>query len=653
MILAMTMHTFCVSAQWYVMFAHGNSLSASPVQAIDSIKITQPPMLDVFLVNKKVLVSADSTLFKQVVPDTLSVCFQDESVAIYNPRLDRIQTYVDGADVTIYATGHHPFVCKITGSSSDGRLVIDSDTTFTLVLAGLILTSQKANAISMLQKQKVRIVLEDGTFNILSDASIYQTDSTDTSKDCLYAKGSLTFTGGGMLGVTGNSRHAIFSDKNITVEDGHIIIYNTVKDGLHCDKMQMKGGIIELYLATNASKGIKCKDDFTMTGGCIVGDATGNIIIEDGETSYCSLLKSGGVFMMDGGEITLKHQGNGGRCISVDGNMTMTAGTMDLECHGYGGSYLTADNDSDYYTPKCITVDGITRLERGKLNLLATGDGGKGIACSDTLTIGRKDDDFLSEDSLLIVVETRGSTLVDNIEEDFRRGCPKAIKGDGDVYVYSGTLHIQTYGQGGEGIESKGSLRAYNTSIIADCYDDGINTESRCYIDGAHIYCLSHHNDGIDSNGKCTIMDGIVAAISEDNMNESFDTEGKTLYLYGGHVIGIGNNEVEVGRQSYIPYHSTRLTTDNWGRRFGDGIVISYGNYLTLSKDGEAIMSLYHKYANDDVFVLVASKLMEKGQQYQLSDGKKPTNSTPVLSGNVLMGGNNVNDELFYNFISE
>lgn len=653
-LLAMTMHFFCASAQRLV-FSLGNNWSAAPVQLIDSIKITQVPTIDLYFKDRTVPVQADTLFWNRAVPDTLNIQFLNDSVIIQNPHIESIQTVTNRAEVTVISTSHSSFVCMATGNSNNGRLVIENDTTFTLVLAGLTLSSQRASAISIPQKQKARIVLADGTFNTLSDATTYQADSTDTSNGCLYSKGSLAFSGSGTLCVTGNNRHAISSGKNITVEDCHIIISNSMKDGLHSDKLRIDGGTVELHLSTDASKGIKCKEDITMTGGRVVGEATGNLTIEKGETTFCSLLKSGGTFHMEGGEITLRHHGNGGRCISVDGNMTMTAGSMDLECHGDGGNYLTQDNVTEYYTPKCITIDGCTNIERGKLCLLATGDGGKCIACFDTLFIGRQGEDFIPEDSLLIIAETRGTALVDNFDEDFRKGCPKAIKSDNDIYVYSGTLRIKTYGQGGEGIESKGSFRTYYSTIFADCYDDGINTGLRCFIDGAHVLCISHHNDGIDSNGKVSILNGIVAAISEDQMNESFDTEGGCLYLYGGHVIGIGNNEVPVNMQSTIPHYSTKLTIDDYGRRLGNGISIHSGNFLTVSKDDEAILSLYHDYANDDTFILVASPLFEKGKQYKLSDGKRPTNiSTEMQNGQVLMGGTpSCDDESFFNFIPE
>lgn len=640
LVLLLTIHTLCVSAQNSVVFMLSDGWSAIPCHLIDSIVVTQPPELDLFVNGRGISLRPDTILWNRTVPDTLEVLYEGNGVTVHNPRLDCISVEVNHADVTITSTGKCPLICMATGSSNDGRLVVSSDTTCTLVFSNLNLASQKASAISLPQKHKTKIVLSDGTTNILSDATTYLTDSTDASNGCLYAKGSLTFTGSGTLGITGNNRHAISSGKNISIVDGHLIIYNTMKDGLHCDKLRMDDGIVGLHLATDASKGIKCKEDFTMTGGRIMGDAKGNLVIKDGETSYCSLLKSDGTFLMEGGEITLRHQGNGGRCISVEGNMAMTGGTMSLECRGDGGCYLTADNDSDYYTPKCITVDSITRIERGSLSLLAMGNGGKGIACSDTLIIGRQGDGFMPEDSLSINVETRGTALVDNVDEDFRKGCPKAIKGENDIYAYSGNLRIKTHGQGGEGIEAKGSLRAYTSTIIADCYDDGINTGKRCYIDGAHIYCLSHNNDGIDSNGKISILNGIVAAVSEHDVDESFDTNGGRLYIYGGTVVGIGHDDVVISTQSTVPFYSTPSYLQQDYYHHGDGINLCPRSYLSISEGNKAIVSLFHEQGMTDAFITVASTYLTSPKTYTISDGACPVNSeTEQFDGRLLTGG--------------
>ena len=635
------------SAQESVVFADKGNLSSVFISLIDSITVPAPSLFNLHLIDRDspIIVPADSALFHCLLPDTLLIDYQEDEVKVHNPHLDYLRVQVQSADVTVSAFGKQPFIIQAKGQSTKGRLIIDSDTICTLILDNLNLTSRTGSAVYFKQKHRLEILLPNDTESSLADAIEYTpADSTDESNAALFAKGSLTFTGAGTLNIFGHYRHAVASNKNITVNGGTVNILGTMKDGIHCDKYLQTGGTVSLFLSHEATKGIKAKKELEIIGGNITGEARADLKIKDGETTYCTLLKSDSCFVMKAGEINMKHYGKGGRCISVNHNFLMTAGHMELECHGDGGSYLTAANDSDYYTPKCITVDGCTCIERGQIKLLATGRGGKGLDCSDTLIIGRQSDDFISEESLLLQVETRGTALVDNVNEDYRKGCPKAVKCDNDIYIYSGTLCLQTHGQGGEGIEGKGTLRVYHCTIMADCYDDGINTGLRCFINGAYLYCLSHHNDGIDSNGKMTVTSGVVAAISEDPMNESFDTESGKLYLYGGTVIGIGNNEVPVSEQSTICYYSTQLKINGWGRRSGDGIGLQPNSYLTVSNGDNALISLFHQYANSDAFVVAASPYMVKGTIYHISDGDRPiAPDKELLDGRVMLGGSLAN----------
>ena len=299
----------------------------------------------------------DSELANNYLVDTLYIDYEDDKFCITNPCPDRIQTSVSQADVTIVSTGKRPWVCVATGSSDDGRLVINSDTTATLILSDLHLSSRKSSAISFTQKQKYQIELVKGTTNTLSDATIYQDDESDSSNACLYSKGSLTFLGEGTLELKGNYRHAIASSKNVSLEGCHIIVDNVVKNGIHCDKFTLNKGQVDLYLQNNASKGIKTKEELVIKGGSINGDASGGITIEDGDVSYSALLKSDSLLNISDGSITLKHNGEGGRCISADRNMNITGGSLSLECYGDGSKYTNKNDEEDYYTPKCITVD--------------------------------------------------------------------------------------------------------------------------------------------------------------------------------------------------------------------------------------------------------------------------------------------------------
>lgn len=641
-------------AQDILVFKQSNYQGAIPISCIDSITVSESFNYNVYLSQSvtPLTITADTVFYNQSVPDTLILEYSDACVYVWNPRMDLIDVEVNNTDVEVKATDSKPLVCLVRGSCCDGRLIVDCDKESVIVLDGLMLDSQKGSVFYFKQNQPVRIVLNSGKVNTLADAGEYLIiDESDKSNACIYSKGSISFEGDGILNVQGNYKHSIASSKNVTVEGGVINIAGTQKDGIHCDKYRQKGGLLNMSLPHPATKGIKSKELFELRGGAIHGMATGDLLIADGETTYCTLIKSDSSCVVRGGEIVLSHTGEGGRCISADVDLLMTGGKLDLQCHGNGGAYLTALNDSDYYTPKCITVNGRTIIQRGQVNLLSTGIGGKGLDCSDTIFVGINGDDFIGEDSLLINIETRGSAIVENVNEDYLHGCPKAIKADNDIELYSGNLRIKTFGSGGEGIESKGSLRAYNATIIADCYDDGINTGQRCYIKGAHIYCRSLNNDGIDSNGKLSVTDGIVAAISEHFMNESFDTEGGRLHIYGGQVIGIGCNEVYVSEQSTVPYYSTRLHYGQWGERYGDSLAISENKYLTISKSDKAIISLFHENAFSDAFIIVASSIMEQGEIYQISDDEMPVNPlNELFDERVIVGGTINNLESLYNF---
>ncbi len=621
-----------ISAQNCIVTSFEYHTNLLPVHLIDSINVQPFGRFDICVADT--MLYADSVFFDRYIPDTLVIDYEDGQVYVQNPRTLQLQTSVLQSDVTVKGQGVEPFVCLIKGYCNDGRLVIDCDTTCTLILDNLNLTSRHSSAICVKQKQKVKLILPDNSESRLTDGFIYQTDSTDTSNGCLYTKGSLTIEGGGTLSVVGNYRHGISSGKNVTMTDGHIIIHEAQKDGLHCDKLQMRGGLLSVYLKSDASKGVKCKEDFIMKGGTIEGEAHGSVVIESGETSYCSLLKCGGNMTIEDGIVSLTHYGQGGRCISADGNLRILGGTFNLENHGHGGSYLTAEQDIDYYTPKCITADGNMNIERGQFHLLATGDGGKGIDCSDTLFIGRKEDDFIPADSLLIDIETQGTALVDNVEEDFRKGCPKAIKADKDLELYSGNLNIVTKGQGGEGIESKETLCAHHVSIIADTYDDCFNTGVCCHIDGAHIYCLSHNNDGIDSNGSIIISDGIVASVNQKKPNECFDTEDGQLYLLGGTVFGIGSGPVDV-KQALYPYYSTPYgDEDAWIR--SNGLILNTGKYVYVRKGETAYMALRNDNEAFRSFITVASPAFEEGEAFTISEGDRPIDAQENYFGERL-----------------
>ena len=235
MVIGLLAHVLIASAQLNVTFVKGSQQSAMPVSMIDSIKPTVTGSFVVFTKERTITVPSEWATISSNMSDTIVIDYHDNEASVFNPRLDLFTVTADKANVSITSKSGHPFVCRATGSSSDGRLVVDADTTITLVLDNLSLASQQASAIYLPKKQKVVVELPVGTNNILQDATDYHpADSTETANGCLYARGPLAFTGEGSLGVTGNYRQGIVSGKNITVEGGRLIITESIVTSSPC-----------------------------------------------------------------------------------------------------------------------------------------------------------------------------------------------------------------------------------------------------------------------------------------------------------------------------------------------------------------------------------------------------------------------------------
>lgn len=554
--------------------------------------------------------------------DTVRVRYHDNHVSIggtYNSQ--RIKTTIQGiAALSIVSTWKRPFVCIAEGKCPDGSLKIEADTTCTLVLDNLELSSSESAAVCLPMKQKVSIELSKGSHNILTDASGRNKDE-ESVNGCLYSKGTLAFTGEGALTVTGNYRHGIVSSKNISVENSHLIINNVVKNGIHCDKFTLKKGQVGLHLQNAASKGIKTKEELIVKGGSIEGDATGGITIESGDVSYCALLKSDGTMSVSDGAITLKHRGEGGRCISVDGNMDLTGGSMSLECYGDGGKYTNEDGEEDYYTPKGITVDDSLFINSGAITCLSTGLGGKGIVAGRFLSVGCEERDENAEYPF-IRVETKGECIINNEDEDLRFGCPKGIKSDSTLIIYDGDIAVTTASMGGEGVECNGKMYIKGGTLECNTFDDGINVGKSIEISGGQVYCNSVDNDGIDSNGSITISGGIVASVNQRKPNECLDAENGQLYLNGGIIFGIGSAAVH-GIQASVPYYSTpyNLFSDEKPQR---GLLLTSGKYVCIQRGDNVLMAIKNSNSEHRQFVTISHPSFSLNGLFSICEGEIP-----------------------------
>ena len=125
---------------------------------------------------------------------------------------------VDAGTITITEPGSY----RLTGTLSDGQLVVDTATegTVTLILDGVTISSSTTAAIAVSSAEAVEVALADGSENTLSDASAYADDAEANA--ALYSSADLTITGSGALTVHGNGNDGIASQDGLVIGSGTI-----------------------------------------------------------------------------------------------------------------------------------------------------------------------------------------------------------------------------------------------------------------------------------------------------------------------------------------------------------------------------------------------------------------------------------------------
>ena len=279
---------------------------------------------------------------------------------------------VEGAHVVITSTNiHNELEFVLQGSSTNGSLTYNGTYKCKFYLNGLNLTSQKGAALEILCGKRIDLILNEGTDNVLVDAA------NGSQKAALYCKGHLEVEGGGSLTVTGKTRHGICTKEYLEIKKsvGSITVNGAESDGIHAgqyflmkggtvtvsgqkgDGIQteiltldddvtpnpdkefngqifIKGGTINITVATDDKKGIKSADKMTVSGGTFTILASGKgskgisvakhlLINQDDGTTLMQIRATGVVYEDDETEEETRCMG-----IKVNQNMAVTAGKI-------------------------------------------------------------------------------------------------------------------------------------------------------------------------------------------------------------------------------------------------------------------------------------------------------------------------------------
>ena len=126
--------------------------------------------------------------------------------------------HVEGSTITINKEG----IYHITGSLSDGMIIVDSDKTdkIQLVLDGVTIHSSTSAAIYVRQADKVFVTLVKGSTNELSSGESYAAIDDNNIDAVIFSKEDLTLNGSGGLNITSPAGHGIVSKDDLVITGG-------------------------------------------------------------------------------------------------------------------------------------------------------------------------------------------------------------------------------------------------------------------------------------------------------------------------------------------------------------------------------------------------------------------------------------------------
>ena len=332
--------------------------------------------------------------------DTVKVAFNGTAATVTIPTTASVRSTVNGANVTLVSsTTTEEYVYDVSGTTSNGSLIISGQYKLTLRLNGVSITSQKGAAIDVECGKRIAVELVSGTTNTLVDVA------NGSQKAAFYTTGHSEFSGAGTLNVTGNTKHAIGAKEYLEIKSstGTINVLSAVSDGIHCGKGKvnnennyflMKGGVVNM---TNVG------------GDCVDSDDYGTILVK-------------------GGSLNLNVSATDVVGLKADSTLTIEGGTVHINVTGQESTGIRS----------CYAC----YFNGGNVNIDVLGDGAKGIKGKQQTakTVNNGGSVYFNGAEVDILVS--GNTI---FAEDDTTKC-MGISVDADMTHKAGTVNVLAFG---------------------------------------------------------------------------------------------------------------------------------------------------------------------------------------------------------------
>lgn len=406
---------------------------------------------------------------------------------------------VDGTTVKITRPG----VYIVSGKCSSGKIIVApaNGKEVTLVLNGLELKSAKGSVIECRSGKLLRLHLNDGTSNVLSDSGNYTFSGGETEPDgAVYSKTNMMISGGGRLTVNG-----------------------AYKDGIKCkDTLSLACGELSVFAEDD---GIVGRDSVVIQDGKYTVDTRGSGIRstndEDDTLGYVTI---------NGGEFGITSGRNGIQAMTA---LNIKGGTFEIVSGGEA-----ADEEIKTALGKPFDRD----IENSDTDSM------KGMKAGSALTISDGDISIKSADdsihSMGCVCVNGGTLKLSSCDDGIHAGGLLSVKG-GSIDI------IKSYeGLEGENIEIEGgkiNIVSADDGMNAAGGDnggslgyDGVENDYYISIMGGDI-TINAGGDGVDSNGTIAQSGGVLTVFGPvDRFNGALDYE-KSYAVSGGTIIALGS----------------------------------------------------------------------------------------------------------------
>ena len=306
-----------------------------------------------------------------VVNDTITIVYNGATATVTGDTGGYVTT--SGAHVTVSdEASEREMMIIVSGSSTDGSLLVYRQKKFTLVLNGVELTNPSGPAINNQCGKALYVTLAEATVNTLTDGATYATSPTNAAgqaidqKGTFFSEGQVYFTGTGTLNIVGNAKNGIASDDFIELNEGNISISMaaTAANGMKVnDGITINGGTLTIDVMADGGRGIRSEARTTINGGQTTITTAGDCKIEtvDGvrDTTSAAGIKCDSLFTMTDGTLTITSTGDGGKGINCDQDVLLSGGTLTVKTTG----------SNDVGKPKGIKSETAIIVSGGSLNV--------------------------------------------------------------------------------------------------------------------------------------------------------------------------------------------------------------------------------------------------------------------------------------------